>query len=319
MTEFRRRRVGIDVGGTKCLGVVVDESGVATEFARVPTPRSPEGLIGTLAAMVEGVGEIESVGVGVPGLVHLDGSIKASPNLFDVRDLPVRTLLSERLGREVHVENDATCAAIAEWRSGAARGWSDVVMVALGTGIGGGIIANGRVVRGTNGFGGEIGHMVVDPDGPECPCGLRGCWERFASGSALAARARAVVSEGRGERMLSLAGDVASLRGEHVESAARAGDVEAQRIIDDFCRWVALGLANLANILDPALIVIGGGLASTGDSYIAGIRAWFARMLYAPDLRPHPPVELAHHGELAGAIGAAHLPTLESDVGHRSE
>lgn len=316
MTELRRRRVGIDVGGTKCLGVVVDDRGTVTEFARVPTPRSPEGLIDTLATMVEGAGETESVGIGVPGLVHLDGVIKASPNLFDVRDLAVKSLLSERLGREVHVDNDATCAAIAEWQSGAARGQTDVVVVTLGTGIGGGVIANGSVVRGINGFGGEIGHMVVDPNGPECPCGLRGCWERFASGSALAAQARQAVTEGRGEAILALAGDIDSVRGEHVESAARAGNVEAQRIIDDFCRWVALGLANLANVLDPALFVIGGGLARTGDSYISGIRGWFARMLYAPTLRPHPPIELAHHGELAGAIGAAYLPALGSDVGH---
>lgn len=316
MTSFGRRRAGIDVGGTKCLGVVIDDDGNVERVEKVATPRHPDALIDVLAEMVRGWGAVDSVGIGVPGLVTREGVIRASPNLFEVRDLAVRQKLSASLGRDVFVENDATCAAIAEWKSGSAIGWSDVVVVTLGTGIGGGVIADGRVVRGVNGFAGEIGHMVVDPNGPPCPCGLHGCWERYASGSALAAHARDLVTRGGGAAIVSLAGALDDIRGEHVEMAARAGDVEALEIVEDFSRWVALGLANLANVLDPGLFVIGGGLASTGDSYIASIREWFGRMLYAPTLRPHPAIEVALHRDLAGAIGAAYLPVVESDTGH---
>lgn len=316
MTSPGRRRAGIDVGGTKCLGVVIDSSGEVLEVDRRPTPRHPDELIEVLAVMTEGFGVVDSVGVGVPGLVTREGVIRASPNLFDVRDLAVATRLSERLARPVFVENDATCAAIAEWKSGVAVGRSDVVVVTLGTGIGGGIVADGRVVRGRNGFAGEIGHVIVDPSGPLCPCGLHGCWERFASGSALAARARELGTAGGGHAIVTAAGPTADIRGEHVESAARDGDAEALAVIDEFCRWVAVGLANLANVLDPELFVIGGGLASTGDTYLPAIRRWFGEMLYAPELRPHPTIELARHRELAGAIGAAHLAEVEADDGH---
>lgn len=316
MTSPGRRRAGIDVGGTKCLGVVVDASGEVVQEERRSTPRQPDELIEVLATMALNFGEVDSIGVGVPGLITREGVIRASPNLFDVRDLPVGTRLSERLDRHVFVENDATCAAIAEWKSGVAVGRSDVVVATLGTGIGGGIVADGRVVRGRNGFAGEIGHMIVDPQGPRCPCGLRGCWERFASGSALAARAHELVTAGGGHAIVAAAGGATDVRGEHVESAARAGDVEALGVIDEFCRWVAMGLANLANVLDPELFVIGGGLASTGDTYLPSIRKWFGLMLYAPELRPHPTIELARHRDLAGAIGAAYLADVEADDGH---
>lgn len=316
MTSPGRRRAGIDVGGTKCLGVVIDSSGEVLQVERQPTPRDPDQLIAVLATMARSFGDIDAIGVGVPGLITREGVIRASPNLFDVRDLAVGSRLSEQLARRVFVENDATCAAIAEWKSGVAMGRSDVVVVTLGTGIGGGIVADGRVVRGRNGFAGEIGHMIVDPSGPRCPCGLHGCWERFASGSALAARARDLVSAGGGRAIVAAAGIATDVRGEHVEVAAREGDAEALAVIDDFCRWVAIGLANLANVLDPELFVIGGGLASTGDAYLPAIRKWFGQMLYAPELRPHPAIELARHRELAGAIGAAHLAEVEADGGH---
>ena len=132
----------------------------------------------------------------------------------------------------------------------------------------------------------------------------------------MAASARDLVSRGRGAAIGATAGAIEDIRGEHVEAAARSGDVDALGIIDDFCRWVAVGLANLANVLDPELFVIGGGLASTGDTFIAPIREWFGRMLYSPTLRPHPAIEMAHHRDLAGAIGAAYLPVVESDAGH---
>src|SRR5207248_1383416 len=148
--------------------------------------------------------------------------------------------------------NDATCATWGERQMGAARGRDDVAVVTLGTGIGGGFVLGGRLYRGANGFAGEVGHMIVDPKGPPCPCGRRGCWERFASGSGLARLAREAAESGRGHRLVELAGgDVEAVRGEHVTRAAAEGDAEAIQVFRDFGWWAALGIANLVNTLDP--------------------------------------------------------------------
>lgn len=303
--------IGIDVGGTKCLGVVLDGDRVLAEV-RHPTPRSPMGIIDTLATIVGELGDLPAVGVGVPGLVTREGVIRASPNLTDVADFDVAGSLSSRLGRPVVVDNDATCAAVAEWRAGAARGHRDAVIVTLGTGIGGGLIVDDRVVRGAHGFAGEVGHMVVDPNGPSCPCGRRGCWERFASGTALGAMGRAVVRGGGLAAITSLVDDVADLRGEQICELAGRGDVEAVGIIDEFAHWVALGLVGLANILDPSCIVIGGGLTASREVLMEPVRRHFAALLYSPELRPHPRLEVARFGEVAGAVGAASLANLST-------
>ena len=165
-----------------------------------------------------------------------------------------------------------------------------------------------RLWRGLNGFAGEFGHMVVEPDGLECPCGQRGCWERYAAGTGLAHLAREAAAEGRAARIVELAGgDRAAIRGEHVQIACREGDAGALQIVDRYGRWVALGLVNLTNALDPALFVLAGGVAATPELYIGAISRWFHELLYAPALRPHPAIEFAQLGEYAGAVGAALL------------
>lgn len=303
---------GIDVGGTKFLGVVVDADGAVVATARRPTPRGPEAIIDGLAALAAeldvAAGRIDSLGVGMPGLITRRGILVSSPNVPDVVDLDVAGRLSGRLDRAVSVGNDASCAALAEWRLGAGRGVDDLVMVTLGTGIGGAVIANGRLLLGANGFTGELGHMVVAADGWPCPCGQRGCWERYASGSGMANLARVAALGGRLRAVVALAGgDAEDVRGEHVHAAARTGDAGALAVVDEFARWVALGLANLTNVLDPAAFVLGGGLAVGADLYLAPITRWFHELLYANALRPHPALSFATLGEQAGAIGAAFL------------
>ena len=302
------RRLGIDVGGTKCMALALDAHGSVVDDQRRPTPRAPDLLIDTVTELAQAMLPWDSIGVGMPGLVTRNGILRAAPNLVGINDLKVGELLGQRLDCFVHVDSDATCAAAAEWKHGAGRGIDDFVMITLGTGIGGGIVANGALVRGTNGFAGEIGHMVVDPDGPPCPCGRRGCWERYASGSGLAWLARRANSGNGVARTIELAGgDSAKVRGEHVADAAREGDAGALAIVDEYSRWVALGLVNLTNTLDPAMFVLGGGLAATADVFLAPIKHWFGELLYAPDLRPHPALAFAQLGEQAGAIGAALL------------
>lgn len=305
-------RVGIDVGGTKALGVALDESGAVIAEDRRPTPRGDDSLaplVDTLVELATSLGVDGSLGVGVPGLVTRDGVLRAAPNLDGVADFEVGRLVSERLGHAVTVDNDATCATVAEWQLGAAAGTDNMMLVTLGTGIGGGLVANGAVQRGMNGFAGEFGHMVVHPNGPRCPCGRRGCWERYASGSGLAMLAREAAT---GRRLRSVVehagGDPQNVRGEHVQAAAREGDEDALAVIDDFGRWVALGLSNLTNAFDPEMFVLGGGLAAGAELYLDPIVRWYGELLYQPHLRPLPRIEFATWGPLAGAVGAALMP-----------
>jgi glucokinase len=303
--------VGIDVGGTKCLGVALNAEGEIVAEARRPTPRGAGSLpilVDTLAELAHELGPYDELGVGVPGLVTRSGVLRAAPNLDGVADFDVAGLLGARVGRAVHVDNDATCAAVSEWMFGAARGVDNMVLVTLGTGIGGGLVMSGRLQRGHNGFAGEYGHMVVDPDGPPCPCGRRGCWERYASGSGLARLAREAAVGRRVSRVLELAGgDPEAVRGEMVQQAAREGDGDSRRVIDEFGRWVAVGLVSLTNALDPEMFVLGGGLAAGADLYLEPIKRWYGELLYQPDLRPMPRIEFARWNEHAGAVGAALL------------
>lgn len=315
------RRIGIDVGGTKMLAVALDHDGEIIAETQRPTPRgpgSPHRLIDALVAIVEEIRgcvvghEHVTVGVGLPGLVTLDGVLRAAPNLDDIADLDVVGELETRLGRHarrVIARNDATCATLAEHWSGAGVGIADMLLVTLGTGIGGGLVLGGELQLGHDGFLGEYGHMIVDPNGPPCPCGRRGCWERYASGSGLARLAREAAVGRRVNRVLELAdGDPEAVRGEMVQQAASEGDEDARAIIDEFGRWVALGLANLTNALNPDVIVLGGGLAAGADLYLAPIHTWFRELLYQPDLRNVPDIRFASWGALAGAVGAALLP-----------
>lgn len=302
--------IGIDVGGTKVLGVVVDADGDRLTECRRPTPRSSAGIIDALVetaaelAATAGCGPQTPIGIGMPGIITNAGVLRASPNLPGVFDLDVAGRVRERVEPPVVVTNDGTAAAMAEWKAGAARGVDDMLMVTLGTGIGGGVVSGGRIQTGANGFTGEFGHMVVDVHGWPCPCGRSGCWERYASGSGLGTHARAAAIGGRLRRVVEIAGGAEAVRGEHVQAAAREGDEQALAVIDTFGYWVALGLSNLTNAFDPAMFVLGGGLADGAELYLGPIERWFGELLYAPDQRPRPALAFAELGEHAGAIGA---------------
>ena len=310
--------IGVDVGGTKCLGVVLTADGEVTAEHRVPTPREPHEVIDAIAGVARelqaGAPAATRVGVGAPGLIDRTGVLRFAPNLGPAAEVPVRAGLLERLpGSTIVVENDANCAAWGEWVAGAARGVDDVLMITLGTGIGGGIILGGALFRGANGFAGEIGHVVVDPHGPHCPCGQRGCWERYASGSGLGWLAREAAVAGQATRVVELAGgDPESVRGEHVTRAAAEGDAQAQAVMERFAWWVALGLANLANVFDPSRFVLGGGLIEAGALLIEPVSRQFLELVEAAAHRPPIEIVPATLGERAGAIGAADLARLPS-------
>jgi len=315
-----RLLAGVDVGGTKVLGVLVDpdDPSVVIDEARVPTPTGQEAVLDAIAGVVTELddghgGEVGAVGLGIAGLVDREGVLHVSPNLPGLRGVPVGDELHRRLQLPFRVDNDATCAAWGEHLAGAARGARDAVCVALGTGIGAGIVAEDELVRGAHGFGGEAGHMVVDPRGPLCPCGRRGCWERFASGSGLGWIGREAAAAGRFDRGVELAGgDAESVRGEHVTRAAAEGDEGALAVLRTFAGWVALGLGNLVTILDCSLVVIGGGLVEVGDLLLDPVREAFSAQVMAPEHRADVRIVAAELGEHAGAIGAALLGGREA-------
>jgi glucokinase len=319
---------GVDIGGTKVFGVVLDPDGSVIAESRVATPQTedPAGLesasgpgidvadaVATVVASLrEGPGERSNdrsitVGVGAPGMVDRLGTLRFAPNLPSAVGADLRELVSKRVpDAVVVVENDANCAALAEQAFGALRGVRDGVMVTLGTGIGGGLVLDGEVQLGSSGFAGEIGHMVVDPAGPPCPCGRRGCWERYASGGGLGRLAREAAYAGRLSHLVAqVGGDPENVHGEDITRAAVSGDEGALGVLDELGWWVALGLANLVAMVDPERCVIGGGLAEAGPLLLDPTRRAFAGLVEGGSVRPPIDIAGAALGERAGAIGAA--------------
>jgi glucokinase len=303
---------GIDVGGTKMLGVVVDTDQpehVVREH-RFPTPSEPDAIVD---GIVDLVGELTPpdgarVGVGVPGLVDRADVFRFAPNLPSVLELPLGELLGERLGTEVVADNDATCAAMAEFSAGAGRGHRNGILLTIGTGIGAGLFLDGRIHHGAHGFAGEPGHMLVDPRGPQCPCGRRGCWERFASGSGLGRLGRdAAIAGSLGTAVQLAGGDREAVRGEHVVAAARAGDPDAGAVLDEFAWWMAAGIANLVDLLDPSVVVLGGGVMEAADVLLDRLAIAMPPQVVAHGHRPPVELVVAELGERAGAVGAALL------------
>lgn len=306
--------VGVDVGGTKMLGVLVDFSAArgpqVLERIHVPvttaSSQDPDNLGEQVSTVVESLvatagAKDVPVGIGVAGYVDLQGSVARSPNVPQAVGVDLVGAVRDRTGIEAVVDNDANCVAIAAlmWRRPVVR---DLVAVTLGTGIGGGLVAGGNLLRGARGFAGEPGHMVVVPDGLPCACGQRGCWERYASGKALGEMAEAAFATGRVEfhatTQCSPAGS-----GERLVAAARTGNMAAVEVISQYSARLALGLANLMNLLDPALVVISGGVALALDVMVDHIRAELASNPTVADRLPS--IEVAPFADAAGAVGAA--------------
>ncbi|MCK4177331.1 ROK family protein [Aciditerrimonas ferrireducens] len=317
--------LGVDVGGTKLLGLALAEDGTAVASARRPVrpdhggaQRLEDGVQAVLEDLLGQLGGPEGVrgaGLGLPGIVGADGRLRRAPNLQAAEGVPVLDLLERALGAvgvrdaEVAADNDATCATLAEWRFGAARGASDVVVVTVGTGIGAGLVVGGRLARGARGAAGEAGHQVVHAGGRRCPCGRRGCWERYASGTALGWMARRAARAGRLPGPLAAAGGRPErVTGELVGAAATAGDPDALALVDELGRWLAIGVANLAEVLDCALVVLGGGVVAIGEPLLAAVRRHLRDPLVAGEGRLDVEVVAAAVGPLAGALGAAALP-----------
>ena len=306
--------IGVDVGGTKVAAGVVDDDGRIIEKLKRYTPAaSPDDTIGVIAgAVTELLGRhtVQAVGIGAAGFVdQARASVLFAPNLA-WRDEPVKKLVEEQIGRPVTVENDANAAAWAETNLGAGRGHENVVLITVGTGIGAGMVFDGRLYRGGFGSAGEPGHYRVVPEGRLCGCGNRGCWEQYASGSALVAEAREFArrSPEAAVRLLQLAGGTPEgIDGPAVTEAAREGDPGAVRCFETVGTWLGTGLADLSAILDPSCFVIGGGVSDAGELLLGPAREAYERNLTGRAHRPLAEVRLAELGADAGLIGAAGL------------
>jgi glucokinase len=307
--------VGVDVGGTKINALRVARDGAVRERRHAATPADDEDA--TVAAIVELAREmltpdVLAIGVGAAGMVDAsDGTLRFAPNLA-WRDVAIAARVHEALGVPVQVDNDANTAAFAEYRFGAGRGYRNLLLVTVGTGIGGGIVSDGRLFRGANGFAAEIGHIIVEPDGPGCGCGNRGCWEQVASGTAIGRMGRETLATHPGSQLAKLVdGDPERVTGATVTEAARDGDATAIAVLADAGRRLGEGIAGLVNVLDPQIVVVGGGAVVAGDLLLEPARAAFIDAVEAPASRPRVPIVPAQLANDAGAIGAAALALEE--------
>lgn len=316
MARNKNAYIGVDVGGTKIMGILtngVDDTII--EQIKEPTPKeNPEEVGPAILDVVRKLISladnhnlvVKGVGAGVPGLVDSSGVLRYGPNVQGVINLDITSMIRAQFEIPAVAENDGTLAALVEHRIGAAQGHDHALLITQGTGIAGGLIVNGKVVKGANGFAGEPGHALIDPNGPMCACKQQGCWEAVSSGAGLANIARQVVAEGKADAILELAGGKPEdIRGEHVAEAGQAGDPGAEEVFDRFAYWVAVGLSNLCALLDPSVIVLGGGLASISDQFIDKVRQKLPERLIGADYRPTIDVVPAKFRANAGALGGA--------------
>jgi glucokinase len=309
--------IGVDIGGTKMLGLAgtvdAQPDGVpridVQREQRVPTPTEGDALVDAVLALVHELAggrdrPPAAVAVGIAGLIDRAGVVRYSPHLPGVVRLPLAQRLRDALGCPVVVENDVTTTTLAEARIGAGRGCRDLVVVALGTGIGTKFLVDGVLLRGANGFAGESGHMSVDRNAAPHVSGVPGAWEMFGSGSGLGELARQFAARDEAPSLLARAGSVDDVTGETVADAVAAGEADSLAVLDAFAEQVAIGLANLIAILDPQRVVLGGGVSEMGEPLRARVEAATQRRVVGARYRPAVPVLLAELGEHAGALGA---------------
>ena len=309
--------IGIDIGGTKIGGALVSEDGQIVREHKVPTPATdPEAIADAVVELVAELStgvEVTAVGVAAAGFIDNERStIYYAPNL-SWRNEPFKAKLASRLGLPVFIENDANAAGWAEYRFGAGRGVKHMIMLTIGTGVGGAIIVDGRMIRGGFGIAAELGHINVVPDGVLCGCGQRGCLEPYGSGTALLKAAKQFVASGAPEarRLAELQAEAGTLTGVQVYQAIQERDSGALALLKDLGEVLGRAVASMVAVLDPELVVIGGGVSAAGDLLLEPIRKAYLEHLPARGFRPELRIEAATLVNDAGVVGAADLARLE--------
>ncbi|KGM13166.1 ROK family glucokinase [Cellulomonas bogoriensis] len=312
--------IGVDIGGTKIAAGLVDEDGTILAQARCGTAAqdaaSIDKAVADLYTELSAGHEVRSLGIAAAGFIGADRSTALFGANIAWRDYPLGPRVAELLGDphlRVVVENDANAAGWAEFRFGAGKDVDDMLLLTIGTGLGGALVVGGRLVRGSAGIAAEVGHMRVVPEGHLCGCGLRGCWEQYASGSALVREARSLArtQPDRAQALLELCGgDPEAVTGPAVTVAAAAGDPGAVELLAELGRWVGAGAASVTALLDPAVIVVGGGAGAAGDLILEPAREAYAAHLSGRGFRPEAPIVVASMGNDAGIVGAADLARI---------
>ncbi|ROS43075.1 glucokinase [Amycolatopsis thermoflava] len=306
--------IGLDVGGTSVRAGVVDEHGSILDTARAGTPAAEDALEDAITAVIDELrnrhDDVAGVGLAVAGFVANDRrTVMFAPHLA-WRHAPVADRIAKRVGLPVTLEHDANAAAVGEHRFGAARGAGVAALVAIGTGIGAGLLLDGELYRGANGVAPELGHLTVVPDGRACPCGKYGCWERYCSGTALAATAIELLARYPGTATVlsrDIGLDPGALTGRRVAGAARDGDPIAQRAVAELAKWLGEGLALVADVFDPEIVVIAGGVSESAPLFLDEAREHYAAAITGGRHRPLARIRTAQLGDDAALVGAAAL------------
>ena len=313
--------IGIDLGGTNIVASVVNEDYRILGTGKTPTstPRSADEIFDDIAAMCREamdkagvtINDISSIGMGTPGTVNGEGVIEFANNL-GFNNVPARDMLKERLGDlPVFIANDANCAALGEAYAGCGNGSKNFVAVTLGTGVGSGIIVDGKIVTGVNFAGGECGHMVIMVDGEACTCGRRGCWEAYASATALIRQTKEAMEKYPDCVMHELAKAEGKVSGRTAFDAMRKGDIAGIEVVDNYIKYVACGLIDIVNALQPEIICVGGGICNEGDTLMTPLKRFVQAERYSIHSKIQTKIMKAELGNDAGVIGAALLGSIQ--------
>lgn len=309
--------MGIDLGGTNIVAGVVNENYeiIATEKVRTNLPRPAEEICADMAKVaVKAVKKagltmdvIESIGIGTPGIANAETGVVEYSNNLGFVDVPMSELVGSALNKPVYIENDANAAAYGEYVAGAAKGANDAVCITLGTGVGGGIIIDGKIYSGFNFSGAEIGHTVVEVDGPQCTCGRKGCFEVFSSATGLIRMTKEAMEENKDSVMWKMVEDDNKVSGRTAFNAMRKGDQTAKNVVDKYIKYLAAGITNTINIFQPNVLCIGGGICNEGDPLLLPLKALVAKEVYTRNSSKNTEIVIAKLGNDAGIIGAAFL------------
>ncbi|MEG1887041.1 MAG: ROK family glucokinase [Oscillospiraceae bacterium] len=313
--------IGIDLGGTNIAAGVVDENFNIIGRGKIKTnaPRPAEEIAADMAKAAKiavadaglEMSDISEAGIGCPGSIDPTTGMVATSNNLKFTMVPMKKLIEDEIKIKTFIENDANAAAYGEMLAGAGKGTKDFVAITLGTGVGGGIIVDGKILSGANHAGGELGHTVIVMDGEYCNCGRNGCWEAYASATALIRQTKAAMMEHKESKMWSLcAGDISSVNGRTAFDAMRAGDAAGIAVVDMYEKYVACGIINIINTFQPEILCIGGGISREGDTLAEPIRQIIAKERYSKNIEKQTIVEIAKLGNDAGVIGAAFLGEL---------
>ena len=309
-------KVGVDLGGTNIVAGVINDKYeiIGRAKAKTNAPRPAQEIFTDIVTCVKGAAkqagigldEIENVGIGTPGSVDREkGSIEFANNL-DFHNVPAVEIFKSMLDVDVYLENDANCAALGEAMAGAGIGKKYFIAITLGTGVGSGIVDDGKLLIGCNGTGGELGHMVINFDGEECNCGRRGCWERYASATALVNQTKASMLENKDSKMWELCdGNIDNVGGRTAFDAMRAGDKAGKEVVEQYIKYVAIGTINVINIFQPEMICFGGGISNEGENLLAPVRKYVDEFHYSRYSDTQTEICKAKLGNDAGIIGAA--------------